>query len=114
MNTDNLNSDDAPLDKLLHEWKPKAQLPPRFQEQVWRRIECAETAPAPTLTLAQLFTAWLISRLPRPALATAYVAVLLAIGAGVGWNQARQETVRVTTELGVRYAQSVDPYQAAP
>jgi hypothetical protein len=51
--------------------------------------------------------------LPKPALATAYVAVLLVIGASVGWSQARQETARVTGKLSARYAQAVDPYQAA-
>jgi len=114
MKTNNPQGDDAPLDALLQEWKPKPSLPPRFQEQVWRRIERAETAPVPTVTLAQLFAAWLANKLPRPALATAYVAVLLVIGASVGWSQARQETARVTIELGARYAQAVDPYQSTP
>jgi len=114
MKTNNPHGDDAPLDALLQEWKPKPSLPPRFQEQVWRRIERAETAPTPTVTLAQLFAAWLATKLPRPALATAYVAVLLVVGASVGWSQARQETARITTELGARYAQAVDPYQSTP
>lgn len=114
MKTDNFNENDAPLRALLKEWKPEPSLPPRFQEQVWRRIERAETAPVPPVTLAQLFANWLATRLPRPALATAYVAVLLVIGASVGWSQARQETARVTTELGARYAQAVDPYQSIP
>jgi hypothetical protein len=52
--------------------------------------------------------------LPKPALATAYVMGLLIIGASVGWSQARQETARITGKLGARYAQAVDPYQAAP
>lgn len=112
MKTNNPHGDDAPLDALLQEWKPKPSLPPRFQEQVWRRIERAETSPAPTVTLAQLFAAWLANKLPRPALATAYVMALLVVGATVGWSQARQETARVTTELGARYAQAVDPYQS--
>jgi hypothetical protein len=114
MKTNNPHGDDAGLDALLQEWKPKASLPPRFQEQVWCRIERAESAPAPTVTLAQLFAAWLATKLPRPALATAYVAVLIVIGAGVGWSQARQESERVSTELGARYAQAVDPYQPTP
>jgi hypothetical protein len=114
MKTNNPHGDDAPLDALLKEWNPKPSLPPRFQEQVWRRIERAEPARVPTVTLAQFFAEWLATKLPRPALATAYVAVLLVIGAGVGWSQARQETERVSTELGARYAQAVDPYQTTP
>lgn len=114
MKTNHPNGDEAPLKALLQEWQPKPSLPPRFQEQVWRRIERAETSPAPTATLAQLFAAWLANKLPRPALATAYVMALLVVGATVGWSQARQETARVTTELGARYAQAVDPYQSTP
>ena len=110
----NKPNDDAPLDALLQEWKVKPSLPPRFNEQVWRRIERAETAPAPSVSLATVFANWIATMLPRPALATAYVAVLLAIGAGVGWSQARQETARVSSDLSARYAQAVDPYQANP
>ena len=110
----NKPNDDAPLDALLHEWKVKPSLPPRFNEQVWRRIERAETAPAPSVSLATVFANWIGTMLPRPALATAYVAVLLVIGASVGWSQARQETARVSSDLSARYAQAVDPYQANP
>ena len=114
MKTNNSNESDVPLRPLLKEWKPKASLPPRFQEEVWRRIERAEAAPVPSVSLATVFANWLTNLLPRPALATAYVAGLLVIGASVGWNQARQETARVTGELSARYAQTVDPYQTAP
>ena len=110
----NKPNDDAPVDTLLHEWKVKPSLPPRFNEQVWRRIERAETAPAPSVSLATVFANWIATMLPRPALATAYVAVLLVIGAGVGWSQARQETARVSSDLSARYVQAVDPYQANP
>lgn len=110
----NKPNDDAPLDALLQEWKVKSSLPPRFNEQVWRRIERAETAPVPSVSLATVFANWIATMLPRPALATAYVAVLLAIGAGVGWSQARQETARVSSDLSARYVQAVDPYQANP
>jgi hypothetical protein len=114
MKTNNSNENDASLRALLQEWKPEASLPPRFQEQVWRRIERAETAPAPAISLAAMFANWIATVLPRPALATAYVTVLLVIGASVGWSQARQESARVAGELSARYAQTVDPYQGVP
>jgi hypothetical protein len=100
------------LDAMLQQWQTKSPLPPRFQEHVWQRIERAETAPA--ISLTALFANWIATVLPRPALATAYVTLLLAIGASVGWSQARQETARVTGELSARYAQTVDPYQGVP
>jgi hypothetical protein len=114
MKTNNSNENDASLRALLQEWKPEASLPPRFQEQVWRRIERAESALVPSVSLAAVFANWLTNLLPRPALATAYVTVLLVVGASVGWSQARQETARVTGELSARYAQAVDPYQTTP
>jgi len=114
MKPDNSNESDAPLRALLNEWKSEAPLPPCFQEQVWHRIERTETRSAPTMTFAQVFSKWLATKLPRPALATAYVALLLAIGASIGWSQARQETERVTGELSARYAQAVDPYRTQP
>jgi hypothetical protein len=114
MKTNNSNENDASLRALLQEWKPEASLPLRFQEQVWRRIERAETAPMPSVSLATVFTNWIANMLPKPALATAYLTVLLVVGASVGWSQAQQETARVTAELSARYAQAIDPYQAAP
>ena len=40
--------------------------------------------------------------------------VLIGPHDDAGWSQAQQETERVTTELGARYAQTVDPYQSTP
>jgi hypothetical protein len=105
------NETDPALSAVLREWKPAGALPPRFREQVWQRIERAEakeTLPAQAWGRMQ---EWIATLLPRPALALAYVTVLLVVGATVGWNEARHETTRVTSELGARYAQAVDPYQ---
>ena len=114
MKTDNSNENDPLLRALLKEWKPEASLPPRFQEQVWRRIERAEGPAVPSAPLATVFANWLTNILPRPALATSFMAVLLVIGASVGWSQARQETARVSGELSARYAKVVDPYRPNP
>ena len=97
------------LNKALRAWKVDAPLPPRFQEDVWRRIARAkaQTTASVWLTLA----AWLDAAFRRPALAASCALVLLAAGATAGWSQARQETARVTGELSVRYVHSVDPYK---
>lgn len=97
---------------LLKEWKVETPLPPRFQEQVWRRVEREEARPAAVSSWWATFQRWIANALPRPALAAAYVAVLLAAGAGVGWTQARHESSRVSNQLGLRYVRSVDPHQA--
>ncbi len=110
----NKPNDDALRHALLQEWKVKPSLPPRFNEQVWRRIERAETTPVPSVSLTGVFANWIATMLPRPAFATAYVTVLLVIGASIGWSIARQETARVTSDLSTRYVQAVDPYQGPP
>ena len=111
MNTIPPNENDPALSAVLREWKSAVSLPPRFQEQVWQRIERAERkAHLPALAWDRLLN-WIATVLPQPALAVAYVTVLLVVGATVGWSQARQETTRVSSELGARYAQAVDPYQ---
>ena len=105
------NPDEA-LRKLLKEWRTDAPLPPLFQEAVWKRIECAELASTPSANSVWAVIAHRIgTMLSRPALATAYVAVLLAVGVTAGWAQARGDTVRVKQELGERYVRVLDPYQ---
>ena len=100
------------LRKVLKEWRTDAALPPRFQEAVWRRIERAERVQTPAARSSWAYIAhWIGTVLPRPALATAYVAVLLAVGVTAGWAQARQENARVKGELGERYVRVLDPYQ---
>ena len=110
MKTNQPSNQDESLRKVLREWRSDVPLPPRFQESVWRRIEREQAAVAPSLWT--LVSHWLGSVFPRPALAAAYVAMLLAVGGTAGWAQARQENARVKDELGHRYVRSLDPYQA--
>ncbi len=43
---------------------------------------------------------WIGTMLPRPALAVAYVTLLLVIGGTAGWTHAHQTNARVNNELG--------------
>jgi hypothetical protein len=111
MKTHEPGNHDEPIRKVLEEWRTDAALPPGFQEAVWQRIGRAERVPAPAApSVWAVIAHWIGTVLPRPALATAYVGVLLAIGVTAGWAQARQETVRVKGELGERYVRVLDPY----
>lgn len=101
---------DAPLHELLAQWKVEAALPPRFQEQVWKRIGQAE-ARKPQGRFAML-AQWIDSAFRRPVLASAYVAVLLTVGLGAGYWQAQDALARSQSEMRIRYVQLVDPYQA--
>lgn len=108
------SNEDANLSGLLKEWKVATPLPPRFQEQVWRRIEHREAQPAPIAAPWTRLRDWVANVVPRPALAVAYVAVLLAAGAGIGWTRAQHEALRVSNQLSQRYVKTVDPFQALP
>ncbi|MEP6664175.1 MAG: hypothetical protein ABJC04_10985 [Verrucomicrobiota bacterium] len=105
----NQPNDDETLRASLLEWKENAPLPPRFQEQVWRRIERAETketAPRWNFlkSIEMLFA--------RPAFAMSYVAILLAVGMGAGFWQVERKSAKTDSTLERLYVQSVDPYQA--
>ncbi len=111
MKTNNPSDDDKALRSLLREWKVEASLPPRFQDGVWRRIEHEEVSPAHAPSpWVEAVRKWMADLLPRPALAIAYLTVLLAAGASVGWAQAQHETARVNSQLSEQYVQVVDPF----
>jgi len=98
------------LRALLRSWVVDTPLPPRFQEQVWRRIERAELRPESPLW-ARLLRLVEVA-LPRPRVAFAYVSVLLAVGITAGAWAAQAKTNHSQEDLGLRYVQSIDPYKA--
>jgi hypothetical protein len=89
MNTSNQSPSDGRLGSLLREARPVPDLPPRFQENVWRRIERPE-ATATTPSRIDVFAAWVLK--PRFALAAAIALVLAGVllGSLEGAAQARQ------------------------
>ena len=97
------------LDNLLQEWRVTEPLPPRFRDRVWRRIESANTR---GVTLWEVFKAWTEQTFARPAVAIAYVSVLVVVGTAFGVKEARDESARVHNQLSARYVQALDPYQS--
>ena len=108
MKTNEPDKPDA-LRKVLQTWRADVALPPQFQVDVWRRIERAEALGIPSVWSA--LARWIGTLLPRPALAVAYITVLVVVGTTVGWTQAHQTNARVKSELGERYVHELDPYQ---
>lgn len=103
MNEKNQNPDDASLRTLLRESRSSPNLPPRFQEDVWRRLEKAEA------DLPADGPSWLdsiVSLVFRPRLALAAVAVLLLAGTVLGVREGVQ-TAR--HEAQARYLTAVAP-----
>lgn len=110
MSTKTPNQDRDPLDELLKSWKVEAALPPRFQEEVWRRIARAEQRSASPISgwlsgLAGL----LASHLRRPIGTAVYLSTLLIVGSLAGiWRSDRKVD---QTEIAWRtaYLQAVAP-----
>ena len=99
---------DPVLSRVLRTWQPGAELPPRFQERVWQRI--ADDEARPSVSLWDVLRQWLDTRFRRPAVALAYVTVLMGIGLTTGYLHARSDATQIQSELRARYVQTVDPF----
>ncbi len=102
------NHDESDLGRLLHEWKVEASLPPRFSEDVWRRVASEDI---PAMNPLALWRQWIASLVSRPAFALSYTAILLSAGLLAGVWQAQATTQHASETLSVRYVQMLDPYQ---
>jgi hypothetical protein len=103
-----MKNNDTELKSLLQEWRVTSPLPPRFGEQVWKRIERAEV---PSISLIDAVRAWFAMAFARPAFAVAYVSALLVMGLTLGFVQASNKATSLERQLEARYVQSIDPYQ---
>jgi len=104
MKKENFNPADEKLGSLLREARTFPALPPRFQQNVWRRIENADA----TVKSSGSGT-WLeavVTLILRPRFAYATVAVLMLAGISFGTYSGAQ-TARHDAE--VRYIASVAP-----
>ena len=82
---ENMNPDDTKLSTLLHQGRVSPPLPPRFQENVWRRID-ANAVPAKSDSWLDALAALVL----RPRFAYATVTVLVMAGALLGAHQGAQ------------------------
>jgi len=98
---ENMNPDDAKLGALLREARGSPALPPRFQENVWRRIEDAE-APLRSGSWLEAFASFIL----RPRFAYTAAAMLLAAGVFAGTFEGRQAARH---DARVNYLASVAP-----
>jgi hypothetical protein len=97
----NSNPDDAKLSSLLRESRGSPALPPRFQQNIWRRIEDA-AAPAK----ADSWLDALVALILRPRFALATAAVLLVAGGLLG---TREGSLAAKHEAQARYVAYVAP-----
>ncbi len=101
---ENMNPDDTKLSALLRQGRVAPALPPRFQENVWRRIEGAEApvTSAPGLSWLDALAALVL----RPRFAYATVAALVMVGALLGVHQGAQ---RAKQDAQAQYVAMVAP-----
>lgn len=104
MKKENFNPADEKLGSLLRESRTFPALPPRFQQNVWRRIEDAEASVQSSE--AGTWLEALVALILRPRFAYATVAVLMLAGISLGAYSGAQ-TARHNAE--VRYVASVAP-----
>ncbi len=100
--------DDPELRALLREAHPDPILPPRFQADVWRRIERAERRPEEASPFA-----WLdlfVRGILRPAYATVGLVAIMLAGT---WLGIRDGESRVYQADRVRYVAAVSPFHRA-
>ncbi len=106
MNPSPPDADDANLRVLLQQAHPATALPPRFQEDVWRRLDRAQppraaTAPRPWLE-------WIFPGVRHPAYAAVGAGLLML--AGTVWGtEAGTDQLRRAEQ--VRYLAAVSPFQ---
>jgi len=99
-----MNTDDPQLSGLLRQARAVPDLPPRFAQQVWQRIEADEAAAAPTSWLDAL-ASWIL----RPRFAVAGIALLLLSGILAGTMSGREISRH---EAQQNYLASVAPHSA--
>ena len=114
MNTEeSWDHEDRALHHTLQSWRVEDTLPPRFQERVWRRISLRQEANSAPWRLWGGFAAWCRTALRQPATAAAYLAVVAATGAGLGYWKAERYAGQTELAWRAAYVQSVNPYAAS-
>ena len=99
MKTNRQPPNDAKLRALLRESRLAPELPPAFQDAVWRRIERADTPAADWLDALAF---WFLR--PRRAFATAAAMLLLGLSLGIVQGAAHANDL-----AKARYLDSISP-----
>jgi len=95
------DSEEARLSALLRNSRTTPDLPPRFQEIVWRRLEARETTESVFSWLDAL-----INGLLRPRFAVAALTIVILLGSLAGAHEGKQD---VRQNAQARYLASVAP-----
>jgi hypothetical protein len=106
---------DSELREKLAAWRIEEQLPPDFQQRVWKRIAAREAGNVDPLWLTWLGTLLIsATRVSVPRLALTSIAIGLLIGTTTGVVEASRWNSVTWNRLEAKYVQSIDPYQRIP
>lgn len=98
---------DEKLKRQLSSWKADAEIPRRFQAEVWQRIAARDAArrTQPWHRARE----WFSVQLAKPSYATALVVAGVSLSLGVAHLQAQSANARYSRELEARYVSSINP-----
>jgi hypothetical protein len=101
-------NDDSQLRDLLRASLPEAEVPTRFNAEVWQRIQARSAASA-----NRWWVRWFESvpvLFARPAFAAVVLLVSVGAAAGAATFQAAEMNARGRSELALRHIAALDPY----
>ena len=90
----------------LQIWKVDAQIPPRFQADVWQKIAARQAEQS----LWSRFIEWIALAVVRPQFAAALILVAGVSGGSLAQVKVEQVNARTFKTLESRYMASIDPY----
>ncbi|MGH7945720.1 MAG: hypothetical protein ACREH8_04885 [Opitutaceae bacterium] len=105
------NDHDPKLRQVLESWRVTPPAAPNFKSNVWRRIAAEEVRAE--RTLGERLRDWLLIELPRPAYATALLALTAFIGttaAGIHADRAREQNRLASAR---QYLAAINPISMA-
>ena len=105
MQNASLNPNDDQLRRALREADIAPALPPRFQDEVWRRIEKQTGAVAAKMDWLDRLASYVI----RPQFVTAGLSLVLMAGIFLGVTQVEKSA---SEDSRARYLAKVDPWQS--
>ena len=103
---------DEDLRAQLRLWRVKADVPPSFQTDVWRRIAARQAATEKPPSAAG-WIGWLIGQFGQPRYAVPLGLATLAVSLALARVQADAANGRTWRTLETRYVVSIDPVAMA-
>jgi len=97
---------DQNLKQLLSTWRVEAEVPPRFQANVWAQIAARESA---RRSLWNQLAEWFTTEFCKPHLAAAVVTFSLALSVGTAYLRAQDSNATVGRQLEARYMETINP-----